>query len=379
VRSIIHCTSVHPWDDVRIFQKECVSLKAAGYNVNLLTSTGIPHIHASGVKIIQVKLPLNRFLRMMLGNIKFTYHVLLNNYDVIHIHDPELIPMGLISRIFKNKVILDLHEYLPDQVLSKYWIPKYLRSVISICTKVLLSISTRFFSGVITADELILDMVSNSKKIAVRNFPILKEFSEINIESKKRAESYEIRMCYLGAISKARGLESMINLLHELRKDSECSLVLYGRIHDPEFAKKIENNDLPLGLSYGGIVGRNDVASTLNRFDIGLALYSNYPAYQNAIHAIKTYEYLLSGVVPVVPSFAKWKEYWNEKECILFVDSESIQDMKTTIIDACKRDGHLISMVNNGRNWIYLNSYWESESNVLFNFYNDLLADKVVV
>ena len=47
--------------------------------------------------------------------------------DLIHIHDPELIPVGLVLRLMGKKVIYDAHEDLETQIRAKYWLPKVVK------------------------------------------------------------------------------------------------------------------------------------------------------------------------------------------------------------------------------------------------------------
>ena len=50
---VCHITSVHLWDDSRIFHKECCSVAAAGYDTTLLVANGIDDC-VNGVKIVNV-------------------------------------------------------------------------------------------------------------------------------------------------------------------------------------------------------------------------------------------------------------------------------------------------------------------------------------
>ena len=51
---VCHLTSVHPRNDVRIFQKECKSLADAGYNTTLVVADGLGDQFLDGVSIIDV-------------------------------------------------------------------------------------------------------------------------------------------------------------------------------------------------------------------------------------------------------------------------------------------------------------------------------------
>nr|HPM69006.1 hypothetical protein [Piscinibacter sp.] len=53
-RRIVHVTTVHPRDDIRIFRKECVSLARAGYEVVQVVGDGRGEAVVDGVRIVDI-------------------------------------------------------------------------------------------------------------------------------------------------------------------------------------------------------------------------------------------------------------------------------------------------------------------------------------
>ncbi len=60
MKKVVHVTSVHSPFDPRIFQKECVSLCQAGYQVSLVAPHG-QHEESKGVSIIPIEPGGSRF------------------------------------------------------------------------------------------------------------------------------------------------------------------------------------------------------------------------------------------------------------------------------------------------------------------------------
>ena len=99
---IVHISSVHPWKDPRIFLKQCRSLAAQGFDVHLLTRDSLNEVH-EGVQLHRVwnqdpaKLKKS-ILAKLLRPAKLFKMARSLKPDVIHFHDPELIPWALIHR-----------------------------------------------------------------------------------------------------------------------------------------------------------------------------------------------------------------------------------------------------------------------------------------
>ena len=51
--------------------------------------------------------------------------------DIYHFHDPGLLPASLLLRLFGKKVIYDVHEDVPRDILLKTWIPALIRGLVA--------------------------------------------------------------------------------------------------------------------------------------------------------------------------------------------------------------------------------------------------------
>ena len=97
---IAHLTTGHHPFDTRVFQKQCRSLAANGYLVNLV----VPHdkdIFIDGVHIFAIKKVKSRFDRIVISPWRAFRVAISINAEVYHLHDPDLIPIGLLLKLFK--------------------------------------------------------------------------------------------------------------------------------------------------------------------------------------------------------------------------------------------------------------------------------------
>src|SRR5262249_17527991 len=102
---IVHLTSAHPRNDIRIFLKQCRSLVSGGYNVALIVADGLGNEVRDDVQIIDVGRPRGRIDRMLNTTRRVQQAAVSTMADLYHLHDPELLPIGLQLKRKGKRVI----------------------------------------------------------------------------------------------------------------------------------------------------------------------------------------------------------------------------------------------------------------------------------
>jgi glycosyltransferase involved in cell wall biosynthesis len=91
--------------------------------------------------------------------------------DIVSLHDPELLPLGLaLSWFGKRKVVFDLHEDVPAQISTKAWVPFLFRPVLALGASVLLKLAERRLTITLAEDSYAARFRRPHEVIA--NFPV---------------------------------------------------------------------------------------------------------------------------------------------------------------------------------------------------------------
>ena len=102
---IVHLTSAHPRYDIRIFLKECCSLATNGFSVSLIVADGKGDEQKNGIAIFDVGASKGRLDRMRNVTSRVFKKAVELDAEIYHLHDPELIPIGLKLKKLGKKVI----------------------------------------------------------------------------------------------------------------------------------------------------------------------------------------------------------------------------------------------------------------------------------
>jgi len=240
-------TSVHPPFDGRVFHKEAKTLVKAGYDVTLIAQHNKEEV-VDGVRIVPLPKPRNRFERMTRVVWKLFKLALREKADIYHFHDPELIPVGLVLRLFGKKVIYDVHEDVPQQIFTKDWIRSYIvRKIVSFFFKGFENLSCVFFNGIVAATPDIAKKFPPQKTITLRNFPILELIDKakpLNIDKQKPV------IIYAGGLTKIRGIKEIIQAMEFIGEKAE--LWLLGQNYGFWVNGKVKNLKRNVKISKGG-------------------------------------------------------------------------------------------------------------------------------
>lgn len=362
---VCHITTVHKWDDIRIFHKECKSLKEFGFQVSLLVA-GYEDSIQDGIKIIGIKKEKSRFKRIIKSTRNAYKKAVKEDADIYHFHDPELLSVGK-KLIKKNKIVVyDSHEDLPRQILTKGWIPSFLRGFISKMIEAYENRLAKSMSAIVTSTPFIQKRFAkiNDHSLAICNYPILSENEDVVKWSEKKNQA-----CYVGGISELRGVKKNVDAIEKI---TDVSLVLAGSFENENLKNEIISNSF---VNYRGFVSRPEIKEILNESKVGLVTLFPMPSYKDSL-PIKMFEYMLAGIPVVASDFPLWREIVNKHECGVCVNPLDVDEISGAIRYLIDNPIVASEMGERGRQAIYQELNWDKEKEKLFTLYLSLLETK---
>lgn len=365
---VAHLTSVHPRFDSRIFYKECKSLIKHGYDVKLVVADGLGTETNQGVGIIDVGRPKGRWSRIFKTSRKIFTAALNLNADIYHLHDPELMPIGAKLKKHGKKVIFDAHEDFPQQILNKLYLPRFLRIPLSGMAAWYEKQVAKRLDAVVAATPYIRKKFEKFKctVVDINNFPIPRELSE-------ESDSYgrhRHNVCYVGSLSKARGIREMISALNYVEPD--VRLKVAGKFNEPRLESELETYPAWSRVDMLGFLDRDGVKKTYQQSFAGLVVLQPIPNYLDAL-PVKMFEYMCAGLPVIASNFELWRDIIEEAQCGICVNPESPESIAEAINFLYKNPKKAYEIGANGKKAVLEKYNWDLEEAKLFRLYHQLL------
>ncbi len=363
--TICHLTSAHPRYDTRIFIKECKSLSKY-YEVNLVVADGKKNEIKNGINIYDVgKLDgrLNRIFKTTKTVFKKAIEL---NCNIYHLHDPELIPIGLKLKKLGKKVIFDAHEDLPKQLLGKSYLNKPFLKILSKAFGVFEKYACKKLDYIVTATPFIRDkfLKININSIDINNYPILSELSNKNSWSARKNE-----VCYIGNISKIRGVKEMVKAMEYT---NNIRLNLGGWFSEKDIEIMVKNLKGWAKVNDIGFLNRDGVAKVLANSKAGLVTLHPMINYQDAL-PVKMFEYMSAGLPVIASNFSLWETIIEGNNCGICVNPFDPKEIAKAIEYVMENPKEAEKMGKNGRRAVEEKYNWTKEENKLLEIYNQLI------
>lgn len=369
-KRICHITTVHPANDTRIYIKECQSLSKAGYEVFLITPEPFMSLTDVPVNIKFIPKEYSRFLRLIRGQWHALKEALKLKASLYHFHDPELVFMGLALKFMGEKVIYDVHEDLPRQMLTKEWLPSWSRKIIASIAELVEWIGAKFFDGIITVTPLIQKRFPPHKTILVQNFPILGELALIEAKNyANRSPSF----AYIGGITAIRGISEMMKAL-EYIEDPQIKLILGGKFSPENLYEEVKSYKGWEKVQYEGFVDREKVAQILGETKAGLVVLHPTLNYIDS-YPIKLFEYMSAGIPVIASDFPLWRQIIEDAQCGLLVNPLCPKEIAEAMKWILEHPNEAEKMGQNGLKAVQNTYNWEREKKKLLTFYKKLLEE----
>ena len=366
---ICHLTTVHARYDARIFLKQCLSLSKK-YSVFLLVADGKGDEKLENVQILDIGCFLGRKNRILKAPKAILDQALKTKADIYHIHDPELIPIGLKLQKSGRKVIFDAHEDFPKQILTKHYIPPFIRKFISKFAEIGEKKFCSNFSGIVGATPFIANKFStiNSNVVNVNNYPKIDELQRI-----ENPGQITNQVCYIGGISVERGIKEVVEAL-TLTKNN-ISLALAGKFHSAQLEQDMSSEPGWGKTNFLGFLNREEVKQLLSTTQIGMVTLYPTVSYLDSL-PVKLFEYMCAGIPVIASDFPLWREIVLKHNCGLCVDPQSPAEIAKAIDYLIDHPEIAQQMGRNGFKAVQTEFNWTNEEAKLLKFYENMIGNK---
>jgi len=362
MKSVVHVSVRHPPFDTRIFHKECKTLEREGYSVYLV----VPHERdeeTDGINIVSLIKADDKFYKVFRSIPEALSKCFEINSDVYHFHDPELIPIGLILKLKRKKVIYDAHEDHPKDVFEKLW-SMPLKIIAYIYFSILEKLASIFFDNIVAATPHIASKYPDKKTTLLRNFPILEL---IDKSRKVEIKSDNLIIIYQGGITKLRGVKQVIDALGKVNEKAE--LLLFGK-WEAGFEEECKTLKGWKKTKYLGVIKQEKLYGYGKSADIGIINYLSSPNNNDSLPN-KPFEYMACSLPIIMSNFPHWKGMFND--CALFSNPEDPESIADNILMLTNNIKLRKEMGEKGRALVEKEYNWEMESKKLIDMYNGLI------
>jgi len=366
---VCHITSVHKWNDTRIFFKECVSLARAGYDVTLVAPNA-PEATVEGVKVVAAKATSgSRIARATIVSARVCAKAFRTKAKIVHFHDPELIWVGLILRLFGRKVIFDIHENIAAQIKVKQWIPA--RNLVAKLYGIFDWIAAKCFYLVLAEDSYlpIYDKLTKEKNVAiVLNLPDIAQFEKLAPTVRSSSPN---GILYIGGVTKVRGIFEMTEAIRLLKdRGIDVHFHCVGPV-SPGIIEQLEATEtyreVKSSITFYGPIPVYEAYRKAEVCKVGVSILHPIENYLHS-YSTKIFEYMATGLPFVVSDFGLYR-FVEEKEVGLLVDPLDPESIAAQIGRLLTDEQLWMRLSENGKRVVKSDYSWESQEAKLLRFY----------
>lgn len=371
---VCHVTSAHSRYDLRICEKECVSLARKGYEVYLIVNDRFPDEDYKGVHILSTKMgESGRLYRILRTPRQVLWKALEVDAEIYHLHDPELLMISDKLRKFGKKVIYDAHEDTEKQIETKLWIPPFFRWILGKLFGIYSHDKFRKMTALVSVTPSIVEKLKkyNRKTIMITNYPLLEESYEgENLDKKVNNENKYV--FFAGGIVEQWCHENIVQAISNVEGVRYC---FAGRGRE-EYIEKIKKLCGGRDVGYLGILSHHEVMNYYQDAVAGLAILkkSTQVGKTGTLGNTKLFEIMKAGRPVICSDLNLWREIVERYNCGICVDCNDISAIADAVRYLSKHPLECDEMGRNGRKAIEVEYNWSTQEKKLYAFYKSIVG-----
>ncbi|MDZ7336946.1 MAG: glycosyltransferase family 4 protein [candidate division KSB1 bacterium] len=299
-------------------------------------------------------------------------------YRVVHIHNlPDFIVFAaLIPKLFGAKLILDIHDTMPEAFATKF--AKPLDHPIIRAIRCEERVSAAFVDHVITTNDL------HKEALISHGLPAGKISIVMNLGNQaifhprpSRERQDALTLAYHGTVAARLGPDLILDAIRRVRRD--CPGLRFVLIGDGDFMPTVKELILNYGLQdivkVEGWVPVEHLPELLARADVGVVGNRRYTEeYHNWMLPVKMLEYAAMEIPTIAPRLRIIRRYFDEASAILY-EPDNVDDLARCMREVYEHQDRL-DAVRKGLRAFNARHNWRSMEQRYLQLITDLIATR---
>lgn len=302
---------------------------------------------------------------------------LAKSYDMIHVHSvPDFeVFAAFFPRLFGAKVILDVHDLVPEFYASKFKVNN--GSIVSKSLRWAEKLSAGFSDHVIISNHLWEKVITSrsverNKCTTILNYPDQSIFYRRNIS----CEEKKVTLMYPGTLNWHQGLDIAIKAFASIKERvPEAEFLIYG--DGPaknELADLIGTLGLEKRIFLNGLVSIDEIVPIMGQVHIGIIPKRNDP-FGGEAFSTKTLEFMSLGV-PIIVSRTKIDSYYFNDSVVTFFEPENEQDLAEAMLYLIKSKKVREELAENAFKFVEKNN-WDVKKRMYLDIVDTLVNRRI--
>jgi glycosyltransferase involved in cell wall biosynthesis len=275
------------------------------------------------------------------------------SYDVIHVHSvPDFeVFAAMIPKLMGSKVILDIHDIVPEFYASKFNVSKTSASFQLLV--VVEQMSVAFSDHVIAANHiwgkrLKERSATDGKCTTILNFP---EMEPSQLPGKRRDDGRFV-ILYPGTLNYHQGVDIAIRAFARIKdKVPEADFHVYGQGDQwDSLTKLVDDLGLQDRVFLRGLVPTDQIASLMENADLGV-VPKRKNGFGNEAFSTKILEFMVLNVPLIIPDTTIDRLYFNDSVALFFQAGDEIS-LSEAMLTLIKNPGRRASLAKNAREFV---------------------------
>lgn len=374
---VCHVISGYYRNDPRIFQRQCKSLKEAGFSVSILTNDDQSDETLDDIPIYSTNNYWSSRIRVLLSaKRQFLKRAIEIDADIYQMHSPELLSLGLALKKAGKIVVYDAHEDLPRHIIEKDWLPRVIRKPLSFVVENYMNSILRSYHAITSPHSHVVDNLKgiNPNTTLITNFAKILPSKEITLDEYLRRNQV---ICYSGTVYLH---SNQISIFDALKNFSDVTYNIAGYC-SPDYLEVLSKHDSYNKLNYIGRIHWADLSGFYNKARIGVVVidYKMNLGGKKGTYAVnKIFEYMEAALPIICSDYDLWQEIIEEFNCGICVEPGNVKQMTDAISFLLNNPEEAYRMGQNGRKAIHQKYNWSTQHEVYINLFTTLGNDAIL-